>query len=161
MPDLKVLIGGKNYQVSCNPGEEGAVNESASLLDQEAELIQTQLGRLSEEKMLLLSGLLLGDKIRALKHEKTALEENLRATQSKLNALNSKVDNSLVKREPESHNEKFKSLNSNSETSKLLSLQSISDLLDTIIQDFEPPFKDKRDDEVVSKTDGGGQATLL
>ena len=67
----------------------------------------------------------------------------------------------MVKREPESHNEKFKSLNSNSETSKLLSLQSISDLLDTIIQDFEPPFKDKRDDEVVSKTDGGGQATLL
>ena len=50
MPDLKVLIGGKNYQVSCNPGEEGAVNESASLLDQEAELIQNLYlsGRKSE-----------------------------------------------------------------------------------------------------------------
>ena len=91
MPDLKVLIGGRNYSISCNPGEEIAATESASLLDQEAQLIQDQLGRLPEDKMLLLSGLLLGDKIRALKHERSALEETLRVTQSKFNDLSSKI----------------------------------------------------------------------
>ena len=161
MPDLKVLIGGKSYQVSCNPGEEGAVNESANLLDQEAELIQTQLGRLSEEKMLLLSGLLLGDKFRALKHEKVALEETLRVTQSKLNQFNSKADNGLVEQKPESHNEKVKSINSDIQTSKLLSLQNISDLLDTIIRNFEPPFEDEKNNESLSETDESGQASLL
>ena len=76
MPDLKVLIGGRHYNISCNPGEENAAKESARLLDQEADLIQNQLGRLSEDKMLLLSGLLLGDKIRALKHEKKSFGGN-------------------------------------------------------------------------------------
>ena len=90
MPDLKVAIGDRSYTISCNPGEESAAIESADFLSQEAELLQGQLGRLPEDKMLLLSGLLLGDKIRALKHEKSALEETLRLTQSKLNNLSEK-----------------------------------------------------------------------
>ena len=159
MPDLKILIGGKSYQVSCNPGEESAVNESANLLDQESELIQAQLGRLSEEKMLLLSGLLLGDKIRALKHEKEALEENLRVTQSKLNELNSQTNKRLVSLDPEPYNEKAEGSNINSEESKLLSLQSISNLLDTIIHDLENPAKNDKDG--LSRTDESGQASLL
>ncbi|MEE2774827.1 MAG: cell division protein ZapA [Pseudomonadota bacterium] len=66
MPDLKVTIGGRNFSVACDPGEEGDVQESAKLLDYEAELIQSKLGRLPEDKMLLLSALLLGDKFRSL-----------------------------------------------------------------------------------------------
>ena len=92
MPDLKVLIGGRNFNISCNPGEENAAQESANLLNHEAELLHAQLGRLPEDKMLLLSGLLLGDKIRALKHEQSALEEALSDTQSKVNELKSKSD---------------------------------------------------------------------
>ena len=136
MPDLKVLIGGRNYNISCNPGEEIAATESASLLDKEAQLIQDQLGRLPEDKMLLLSGLLLGDKIRALKHEKSALEETLRVTQSKFNDLGSKVYKNEIKSSIGSI-KKDEGLINEGKKDYVLSLQAISDLLDTIIRDLE------------------------
>ncbi len=75
MPDLKVTIGGRNFKVACDPGEELDVQESAKLLDFEAELIQSKLGRLPEDKMLLLSALLLGDKFRTINSKLTALKE--------------------------------------------------------------------------------------
>ena len=55
MPDLKVIIGGRNFNIACNNGEESAAQESANLLNEEAELLNGQLGRLPEDKMLLLS----------------------------------------------------------------------------------------------------------
>ena len=136
MPDLKVLIGGRNYNISCNPGEEIAASESASLLDQEAQLIQDQLGRLPEEKMLLLSGLLLGDKIRSLKDEKSALEETLRETQSKLNDTSSSVNNTETSSASGSITNEEDLINNN-QTDQIISLQGISDLLDTVIRDLE------------------------
>ena len=92
MPDLKVLIGGRNYKISCNPGEENATIESARLFDKEAELIQGQIGRLSEDKMLLLSGLLLGNKIVELQSEKKVLEEKLARTESSVKESSFKND---------------------------------------------------------------------
>ena len=141
MPDLKVIIGGRNYNVSCNPGEEEAAQESAQLLDQQAELIQDQLGRLAEDKMLLLSGLLLGDKIRALKLERNALEETLRLTQSKLNELTSKsVDSVTSSSETQSADDKT----SKEKNSNIILLKNISDLLDGVIQHLHKPnFNDK------------------
>ncbi len=136
MPDLKVLIGGRNYNISCNPGEESAATESASLLNQEAELIQSQLGRLPEDKMLLLSGLLLGDKIRALKHERNALEETLQLTQSKLNEFGAELDRHAPQvpvKEP-----KINSIISEQQNQgQVLILQNISDALEKLIADLE------------------------
>jgi cell division protein ZapA (FtsZ GTPase activity inhibitor) len=141
MPDLKVVIGGRNFNISCNPGEESAAKESASFLDQEAELVQQQLGRLTEDKMLLLSGLLLGDKIRALRHEQSALEERLRTTQSKLNELSltrhtsSNLGNDLPKDSPTVNSQSF------TDESALVALQSISDMLDNVINAFNTSIK--------------------
>ena len=147
MPDLKVLIGGRNYNISCNPGEEIAASESASLLDQEAQLIQDQLGRLPEEKMLLLSGLLLGDKIRSLKDEKSALEETLRETQSKLNDINSSVNKTETSNASGSITNEEDLINNN-QTDQIISLQGISDLLDTVIRDLERlSSREKREKE--------------
>ena len=142
MPDLKVLIGGRNYNISCSSGEENAATESANLLDQEAELIQGQLGRLPEDKMLLLSGLLLGDKIRALKHERSALEETLRVTQSKFNELSSRVDGETKSVATDS-TEAYANEITKDEGNQVALLQSISDLLDGIILEFEKPNSDK------------------
>ena len=161
MPDLKVQIGGKNYHISCNPGEEDATTESANLFDQEAELIQTQLGHLSEEKMLLLSGLLLGDKVRVLKHEIVSLEETLRVTQSKLNEFSSKANASLAVEELKSSSENVQSGNVATSKDNLTALQAISDLLDTIILELEHPSENKSDELSSSRIIDGGQASFL
>ena len=160
MPDLKVLIGGRNYNISCNPGEEIAASESASLLDKEAQLIQDQLGRLPEEKMLLLSGLLLGDKIRSLKEENSALEETLRVTQSELNDISSSVNKTEIINASSSIT-KEEDLINNNKTDQMISLQGISDLLDTVIQDLEGLSSNETRQKESNPEDHNGQKSFL
>ena len=160
MPDLKVLIGGRNYNISCNPGEEIAASESASLLDKEAQLIQDQLGRLPEEKMLLLSGLLLGDKIRSLKEENSALEETLRVTQSELNDIISSVNKTEIINASGSIT-KEEDLINNNKTDQMISLQGISDLLDTVIQDLEGLSSNETRQKESNSEDHNGQKSFL
>jgi cell division protein ZapA len=143
MPDLKVVIGGRNFNISCNPGEESAAQESANFLDQEAELLQAQLGRLPEDKMLLMSGLLLGDKIRVLKHEQIALEETLRVTQAKLNELRSKYDSDSILSAETSQKLVDNSLRDSIEEEALTAIQNISDMLDDLISNVNISYSKK------------------
>jgi len=148
MPDLKVLIGGRNFNISCNPGEENAAQESANLLNHKAELLHAQLGRLPEDKMLLLSGLLLGDKIRALKHEQSVLEEALRDTQSKVNELKSKSDVEKTEFDNGLTEKANKGSITVPEQKVLEELQDISDSLDKLIKNI---LNIKTEEEKISK----------
>ncbi|HOZ32058.1 MAG TPA: cell division protein ZapA [Tabrizicola sp.] len=69
MPDLEVMIGGKGFQVACQPGEEHFLRSAAAMLDAEATPLITQMGRLPEAKMLLMAGLMLADKTAAVEDE--------------------------------------------------------------------------------------------
>lgn len=69
MPDLEVTIGGRPFQVSCQPGEEHFLRSAAAMLDAEATPLIAQMGRLPETKMLLMAGLLLADKTAAVEDE--------------------------------------------------------------------------------------------
>ena len=80
MPDLEVMIGGKGFQVSCQPGEEHFLRSAAAMLDAEATPLIAQMGRLPESKMLLMAGLMLADKT-------AALEDELRSLRARFDAL--------------------------------------------------------------------------
>ncbi len=73
MPELEVTIGGKGFQVSCQPGEEHFLRSAAAMLDAEAAPLIAQLGRLPESKMLLMAGLMLADKTAAFEDELRSL----------------------------------------------------------------------------------------
>ena len=77
MTEVKVVIGERSFNVACNPGEQSDVMESAKLLNSEAESIQEQLGRLPEDKLLLLSGLMIGDRLRTLNLKLLTLQEKI------------------------------------------------------------------------------------
>ena len=66
MPELEVMIGGRPFQVACQPGEEHFLCSAAGMLDAEAQPIIAQLGRLPEAKLLLMAGLMLADKTAAV-----------------------------------------------------------------------------------------------
>lgn len=80
MPELEVTIGGRPFQVSCQPGEEHFLRSAAGMLDAEAQPIVAQLGRLPEAKLLLMAGLMLADKT-------AALEDDLRALRARVAEL--------------------------------------------------------------------------
>jgi cell division protein ZapA len=69
MPEVTVQIGGRDFQVSCQPGEEHFLRSAATMLDAEAGPITQQMGRLPEAKMLLMAGLMLADKTASFEDE--------------------------------------------------------------------------------------------
>ena len=74
MPEVAIKIGDKNFAITCQPGEESALETAASLLNDEAAFLVNEIGQLSEQKLLLMSGLMLADKM-ATQSEKLAKSE--------------------------------------------------------------------------------------
>ena len=63
MTELEISIGGRTFSVACDNEEQEKVKEAAALISDEADSIQAQLGRLPESKMLLLSALMIADRL--------------------------------------------------------------------------------------------------
>lgn len=77
MPDLEIMIGGRAFGVSCQPGEEHFLRAAAALLDAEAQPLVASMGRLPEARILLMSGLMLADKTAAIEDENRQLKAKL------------------------------------------------------------------------------------
>lgn len=77
MPDLEISIGGRTFTVSCQEGEEHFLRGASKMLDNEAQPLVAQMGRLPEARMLLMAGLMLADKTAAVEDEIRQLKEKL------------------------------------------------------------------------------------
>ncbi len=62
MPEVRITIGGRQFEVACQEGEESYLHSAAKMLDDEAQVLSDQVGRMPEARMLLMAGLLLADK---------------------------------------------------------------------------------------------------
>ena len=75
MTELEISIGGRIFSVACDNEEQEKVKEAAALINEEADSIQSQLGRLPESKMLLLSALMIADRLVDVEYESKAFKE--------------------------------------------------------------------------------------
>ena len=75
MTELEISIGGRIFSVACDNEEQEKVKQAASLINEEADAIQNQLGRLPESKMLLLSALMIADRLADSDSESKMLKE--------------------------------------------------------------------------------------
>ena len=75
MTELEISIGGRLFSVACDNEEQEKVKEAASLINEEADSIQSQLGRLPESKMLLLSSLMIADRLVDVENESKLFKE--------------------------------------------------------------------------------------
>ena len=116
MTELEISIGGRIFSVACDNEEQEKVKEAAALINEEADSIQSQLGRLPESKMLLLSALMIADRLVDveteskvfkeksedlvdLKNKNQELERHKNALQSDYKKLESFVEKMLAKLE--------------------------------------------------------------
>lgn len=77
MPEVTIEIGGRQFEVACQDGEEYYLRSAEKLLNDEATVLQEQIGRMPEPRMLLMSALMLADKTAALQEKLTAAEKLL------------------------------------------------------------------------------------
>lgn len=82
MPEVAFEIGGREFTVACQAGEEPFLRAAAKMLDTEATVVMGQIGRMPPERMLLMAGLMLADKTAALEDDLRALQDKV-ATQDK------------------------------------------------------------------------------
>ena len=87
MPEVEIKIGGRGFEVSCQAGEEHYLHSAAKMLDDEAQVLAAQIGRLPDARMLLMAGLMLADKTAGVEDrltEMTAQLEELQAENERL-----------------------------------------------------------------------------
>ncbi len=87
MPEVTIQIGGRGFEVSCQEGEEVFLQSAAKMLDDEAQVLSDQIGRMPESRMLLMAGLMLADKAAATEDRIKALEAKLTVAAAELQNL--------------------------------------------------------------------------
>ncbi len=75
MPEVLITIGGRQFELACQDGEEHFLRSAARMLDAEASVLVGQIGRMPEARMLLMAGLMLADKTAGLEDQLRAAEE--------------------------------------------------------------------------------------
>lgn len=82
MADVNFTIGAKDYTVSTQDGEEQLLARAAGMLDEEAQKILGQAGRMPEQRLLLLAGLMLADRLAHAEDRAIRAEADLRRAQA-------------------------------------------------------------------------------
>ena len=85
MPELRIIVGGREFDVACQDGEEHFLRTAAAMLDGEASVLLSQIGRMPDARMLLMSGLMLADKT-------TGMEDQLRAAQTRIAEIEAELE---------------------------------------------------------------------
>ena len=86
MPEVTIAIGGREFEVACQEGEEHFLHSAAKMLDAEAQTLLNQIGRMPEARMLLMAGLLLADKAAGAEDRVRAMETQVGQMQAHLEA---------------------------------------------------------------------------
>ncbi|WP_166415844.1 cell division protein ZapA [Cochlodiniinecator piscidefendens] len=87
MAEVHITIGGREFEVACQDGEEHYLHSAAALLDTEAQTLAGQIGRLPEPRMLLMAGLMLADKTAGLEEKLSQAKAQMTVVQAELEAL--------------------------------------------------------------------------
>lgn len=100
MPQVEIAIGGRTFEVACQDGEEHFLQTAAKMLDEEAQHIATQVGRMPEARMLLMAGLMLADKTASLEERLSSGDTRVARLQARIDELEAGVTSGPVAAEP-------------------------------------------------------------
>jgi cell division protein ZapA len=93
MPEIRITIGGRQFEVACQEGEESYLHAAAKMLDDESRLLSDQVGRMPEARMLLMAGLLLADKTASVEDRIAEVRAELAEREAELTSLrNTKIE---------------------------------------------------------------------
>ncbi|HBB84578.1 MAG TPA: cell division protein ZapA [Sulfitobacter sp.] len=93
MPEIRITIGGRQFEVACQEGEESYLHAAAKMLDDEANVLSDQVGRMPEARMLLMAGLLLADKTASVEDRIAEVRAELAEREAELTSLrNTKIE---------------------------------------------------------------------
>ncbi len=99
MPELEISVGGREFRVACQEGEEHFLRSAAQMLDAEAQPLISQMGRIPEGRMLLMAGLMLADRTAAVEDDLRRLKARLAELEGRPAPAPERVEVPVVPRE--------------------------------------------------------------
>jgi cell division protein ZapA (FtsZ GTPase activity inhibitor) len=96
MPNITISIGGREFEVACQEGEEHFLHSAAKMLDAEAAVLVEQIGRMPEARMLLMAGLMLADKTAGVQDQLQKALGELKTMRAELDAAKGAVQERYV-----------------------------------------------------------------
>ena len=87
MPEVTIQIGGRSFEVACQVGEEQYLQAAAKMLDDEAQALTNQVGRMPEARMLLMAGLMLADKTASVEDRVAKVQARLDEREAEIEGL--------------------------------------------------------------------------
>ena len=63
MPEVSIQVAGRTYRIGCGAGEEARVAELGARIDAEASALASQMGQVSEGRLMLMAALMMADKL--------------------------------------------------------------------------------------------------
>ena len=91
MPEVKITIGGRQFDVACQEGEESYLHSAAKMLDDEAQVLADAVGRMPEARLLLMAGLMLADKTASVEDKINEVRAELAEREAELAGLRNVV----------------------------------------------------------------------
>ena len=77
MPEVTVDVAGRSYRLGCGPDEEEHLTGLATKLDSEARGLLRQFGQMSEGRLLLMTALMIADRLAAAEDKTYQAEQRL------------------------------------------------------------------------------------
>ena len=77
MSEVEINVGGRKYAIACNPGEESDVIAASEELDKEAKNMINAIGKVSDVKLLLMSGLMISGRLKTIEKELSTKNEQI------------------------------------------------------------------------------------
>ncbi len=79
MPQVDVVINGRDYQIACGEGEEAHVRSLLGTISSHVDQLATDVGQVGQSKLLLFAALVLADELDELKEYLGQLTERMKA----------------------------------------------------------------------------------
>lgn len=87
MPEVTVDVGGRSYRMGCGEGEEKHLLGLATRIDTEAQALQRQFGQMPEGRLLMMTALMIADKLAEAEAKAQETEQKLAKTRSQSSDL--------------------------------------------------------------------------
>ena len=146
MANVNIKFNGKEYLLSCDDGQEESLKKLTSILDKKYSELQSKLGNIGENKLLLITSIKLIDEHFDLKQRINAQKNKLDDISHRFKELKSLAINykDLKESEIQKLNEELDKLKKNIDKTNLMyesMLDKTSESLEKIIQNAESSSK--------------------
>ncbi len=136
MSEVEISVGDKKYIIACNPGEEKDVLLASEELNKESSNILKSIGKVSDIKLLLMSGLMIAGRLKIVEEEIFLKSKEISELENRLVELKEEIKKIESTESDSQINEKIGHINSDTDGKSFEKiLRSINYRLNSVIED--------------------------